>query len=484
MKRTSLVIFVIVFVFISAFVFSSCEKNKVMEGIENIPTGSMTISVDTDSDGRTCVSPYLSWNAYEGAEDYYVQIANDENFTDTIESHIVSENRYSVKTTLNYDATYYARVIARKTVDNVKYGVSMSTFTFKTANKHSTTPPDYSKTRTLFDFEDYTTESFGSLFIRNDGGDNVVAEIVDGQGVNSSKALKISYEKSTVGWGAITCSKLPSDKQVWSGTTAIRLYVRAEKGTVTTFSVKVGKRGYQTWSKSFTLKNETGTYVTIPYSVMEDLGGGDGIWELSGMTFMQFTLKGAPATVYIDDVTIGSTEEYKEDTTAEAKKGIAPSIVEDFENLEDWSTNLKLEGVDKTTVLPSIEETENGHELKIKLMQTSSYVQLVKEIYELSKYDYEQVDGITFKISVSQIKDGASVSVKFGSYLNIYTASKTLNSADAGNYIVVQIPFTDLALDSGSSGQLNYDKIDTLQIFVKGCQYCYVTLDDIGFYKN
>ena len=74
--------------------------------------------------------------------------------------------------------------------------------------------------------------------------------------------------------------------------------------------------------------------------------------------------------------------------------------------------------------------------------------------------------------------------IKFGSYLNVYTATYDMSGVKAGEYVTIKIPISALTLAEGSSGALNYDKIDTLQIFVKGCQYCYVTLDDVGFYKN
>ena len=74
--------------------------------------------------------------------------------------------------------------------------------------------------------------------------------------------------------------------------------------------------------------------------------------------------------------------------------------------------------------------------------------------------------------------------IKFGSYLNVYTETIDFSNVKAGEYITVKIPISALTLAEGSSGALNYDKIDTLQIFVKGSQYCYVTLDDVGFYKN
>ena len=79
---------------------------------------------------------------------------------------------------------------------------------------------------------------------------------------------------------------------------------------------------------------------------------------------------------------------------------------------------------------------------------------------------------------------GANVLVKFGSYLNVYTATYSLEGAKGGEYITVKIPFSELTLADGSSGELDYTKVDTLQIFVKESQYCYVTIDDIGFYKD
>ena len=94
---------------------------------------------------------------------------------------------------------------------------------------------------------------------------------------------------------------------------------------------------------------------------MEDKGGGDGIWDLSIMTFMQFTFSGSEGTVYIDDITIGSTEEYKYDTTEEAAKGIAPGILETFES-EDLSSklseNFNISNVD--TSLTAIKESTDG----------------------------------------------------------------------------------------------------------------------------
>ena len=265
------------------------------------------------------------------------------------------------------------------------------------------------------------------------------------------------------------------------------MHIRAEEGTSVKFSVKVGKRGYQTWSKSFVVKNEEGAYITIPYEVMADQGGGDGIWDLSIMTFMQFTFSGSAGTVYIDDITIGSAEEYKYDTTEEAAKGIAPGILETFES-EDVASNIanyfSINNVD--TSLTAIKENADGSgkELYIKLSGNSSWLQLNKNKYELTKYDYSQVDGITFKFKISKVFEGANIFIKFGSYQNIYTATYSLAGVQANEYVTIKIPFSDLVLAEGSTGALDYTKVDTLQIFVKESQYCHVYLDDIGFYKD
>ena len=469
------------------FALSSCNRTEIVDGIENLPVGTMQISYLTDADNATCVSPYITWTHEEGAEDYVVQIASNADFTDIIESKIVSVNKYSVTTVLNYSTKYYVRIFARKVIDGSKYAFAVVKGDFETTDNHDTTPPDYSATRTLFDFEDYTTESFGELFKPHAGGDTITAEIVDGEGVYGSKALKLTGEKGSMGWSAVACSLLPTDKKVWVGTTAIRLYIRAEEGTSVKFSVKVGKRGYQTWSKSFVVKSTEGAYISIPYEVMADQGGGDGIWDLSIMTFMQFTFSGGGGTVYIDDITIGSTDEYKYDTTAEASKGKVPGILETFEGQDISSKindNFKFSSVDPeyTTIVESTDGS--GSEMKLKLWNDSSMIQINKAPYELTKYDYNQVDGITFKVKLNQVKDGAHVMIKFGSYLNVYTGTYAFDADDAGEYVTVKSPFSELTLAEGSSGDLNFEKIDTLQIFVKGSQYCIFYIDDIGFYKD
>lgn len=487
MKKS--IITLIAVVLLLSQILVSCQKYEIVDGTENIPTGSMQISVYTDGEGATCVSPYITWTHEDGAEDYIIQIATDDAFKTLVESKVVNTNKYSIVTVLNYSTEYFVRVIARKTVEGEKVAFAVAKHSFVTVDKHDTTAPDYSATRTLFDFEDYTTESFAEFFKPHAGGDTITAEIVEGEGVDGSKALKITSEKGSMGWSAIACSLLPTDKKVWVGTTGIRLHIRAEEGTVATFSVKVGKRGYQTWSKSFVVKNEQGTYITIPYEVMADQGGGDGIWDLSVMTFMQFTFSGSTGTVYIDDITIGSTEEYQQDTTIEASKGLVPGILETFEGegiAEKLTEHFSFYNMDNSYTELRESTDGSGHEMRFKLWSQSSFIQLNKSIYNLGQYDYSQVEGITFKISVSQIKSGANVMVKFGSYKNVYTATYSLDGAKGGEYVTVKIPFSELTLaaDGLSSGALDYTKVDTLQIFVKESQYCYVTIDDIGFYKD
>ena len=471
-------------------ILASCkifDRVEIVDKIDEVPAGTMQITMSLDSTGAACASPYIMWTAEEGAEDYIIHIATDEGFDSLVESEVVYGTRYSVATVLNHATKYYVRILARKTIDNEKTVFAVSKTSFVTTAVHDTTAPDYSQTRTLFDFENYTTESFGDLFQPHAGGDAITAVIADGAGVDGSKALKIASEKGSMGWSAIVCSLLPTDKKVWVGTTGIRLYIRAEEGTSATFSVKVGKRGYQTWSKSFVVKNEEGAYITIPYEAMADQGGGDGIWDLSVMTYMQFTFSGNSGTVYIDDITIGSTEEYQYDTTAEASKGLAPGILEAFEG--DGIGEKLNEHITLTNVDPSftelVESTDgSGHEMRFKLMSQVGYVQLNKAIYNLGQYDYNQADGITFKISISHVKDGANILLKFGSYLNVYTATYSLEGATPGEYITVKIPFSELTLAEGSSGALNFEKVDTLQMLIKESQYCYVTLDDVGFYKD
>ena len=105
---------------------SMFTKTEIIDGIENIPTGSMQISVTTDENGATCAYPYIVWTAEEGADDYIVQIALDEAFEQILESKSVKTTRYTVSTVLDYGTKYYVRVISRKSVDGEMVAISLS----------------------------------------------------------------------------------------------------------------------------------------------------------------------------------------------------------------------------------------------------------------------------------------------------------------------------------------------------------------------
>lgn len=481
-KKLSVVLLA-VFIVTALFALTACKDN-FLEGIENVPQGQMEFDFHLDGNSRASTNPYISWTAQADAEQYLVQLSDRQDFSALTESKTVTAPTTTVKRTLEHNTTYYVRVFAMRNVDGKVYAFAQNSSSFTTIAVHDTTAPDYSVTRTIFDFEDYTTESISELFPKNDSGDEMTCEIAEGAGAKGSKGLKLTYTKGSFGWGALMCNMLPRDKKVWSGTNGIRMWVKAGSKEGATFSIKVGKRGYQTWAAKFVIKNPDGVYVTIPYSVMEDQGGGDGLWDLSGMIRMQFTITGSNSTVYIDDITIGSDEEHSVDTRALAAEGPQAGLLENFEDV-DVATLTGTNGRIKASYMNDIAIVENdgGHAMQFTTQVASSYFQMQNAAYGLGGYGYGKVTGFTMKVKLSKVNANTDIRVKFGSYLNIYIGEYVIDQADTE--VTVKIPFADFVLDEAtSSGALDFTKVNTLQIFFRNAAGATITVDDVGFYSE
>lgn len=262
------------------------------------------------------------------------------------------------------------------------------------------------------------------------------------------------------------------------------MWVKAGSKEGAMFSIKVGKRGYQTWAAKFVIKNPDGVYVTIPYSVMEDQGGGDGLWDLSGMIRMQFTITGSNSTIYIDDITIGSDEEHSVDTRALAAEGPQAGLLENFEDV-DVAALTGANGRIKAQYMNDIAIVENdgGHAMQFTTQVSSAFFQMQNAAYGLGGYGYGKVTGFTMKVKLSKVNADTDIRVKFGSYLNIYIGEYAINQADTE--ITVKIPFADFVLDEAtSSGDLDFTKVNTLQIFFRNAAGATITVDDVGFYSE
>lgn len=477
------VVLLAVFIVTALFALTACKDN-FLEGIENVPQGQMEFDFHLDGNSRASTNPYISWTEQVDAEQYLVQLSDKEDFSALTESKTVTAPTTTVKRTLEHNTIYYVRVFAMRNVDGKVYAFAQNSSSFTTIAVHDTAAPDYSVTRTIFDFEDYTTESISELFPKNDSGDEMTCEIAEGAGANGSKGLKLNYTKGDFGWGALMCNMLPRDKKVWSGTNGIRMWVKAGSKEGATFSIKVGKRGYQTWAAKFVIKNPDGVYVTIPYSVMEDQGGGDGLWDLSGMIRMQFTITGSNSTIYIDDITIGSDEEHSVDTRALAAEGPQAGLLENFEDV-DVATLIGANGRIKAQYMNDIAIVENdgGHAMQFTTQVSSAFFQMQNAAYGLGGYGYGKVTGFTMKVKLSKVNADTDIRVKFGSYLNIYIGEYAINQADT--VITVKIPFADFVLDEAtSSGDLDFTKVNTLQIFFRNAAGATITVDDVGFYSE
>ncbi len=297
-----------------------------------------TMKILTPANGAENVStcPEISWSAEENATGYHVEIASDGGYENVVREATTAELSYTVGNALAHATQYHLRVTAFKEGENETVALNTAVSSFKTIASHDTDAPDYTAARTLYDFESFADDAaLRAEFPTHVDGNELGVSLVEG-GVNNSKAMQIDYTAGNKGWAGVTC-KLPSDKKVWSGAKGIRMWVKGD-GMGVNVEVRIGKRGYQSWAATFSVKNPEACYVSIPFSAFEDIGGGDGIWDLAGITrFWLFFTGSSDSTLLIDDVSIGSDENYTTDSRSEIETTTpAPSgVYDDFNGYAD-----------------------------------------------------------------------------------------------------------------------------------------------------
>lgn len=173
-------------------------------------------------------------------------------------------------------------------------------------------------------------------------GDPLDVSIAKG-GADSSDALEIAYRPGGQGWAGLTHA-LPADKKVWSGAAGIRFWVKGT-GVGTRLEVRFGKRGFQSWAATMTVNRIEGMYVSVPFAAFDDIGGGDGILDLSGITRLWFFVNGGAAdTILLDNISIGADGDYTADTRAALAEGYAAKVGT-FEDFESYASDEEMENV-------------------------------------------------------------------------------------------------------------------------------------------
>ena len=355
----------------------------------------------------TC--PEITWTAEPDATLYHMGIATDGAYENVVSEGTTAELTYTVGNALAHATQYYLRVNALKEEEDKTVLLNSAESRFKTEAAHATDAPDYTAARTLYDFESFSDD--GALreeFPRHVDGNELGVSLVEG-GVNGSKAMQIDYTAGNKGWAGVTC-KLPADKKVWSGAKGIRMWVKGE-GLGTNIEVRIGKRGYQSWAATFSVNNADPCYVSIPFSAFEDIGGGDGIWDLAGITrFWLFFTGSSNSSVIIDDIMLGSDENYTTDTRSEIEtRRFAPAGVYDnfdgYANDDEMEMKWTFENMGQYTVTDSPFSTGKALELGPQSAYAAARL-------NLPNYDFTQLKSIHFKASAGtyvlqlETKDG------------------------------------------------------------------------------
>lgn len=428
------------------------------------------LKILTPSDGADNVStcPEITWAAEENATLYHVEIASDGDYENVVREGKTAELSYTVGNALAHATQYYLRVTALKEESDKTIALSGAEISFKTTAAHDTTAPDYAAARTLYDFESFANgaalrEEFSAHPDGNEVGVNLVNE-----GVNGSKAMEIDYTAGGRGWAGVLC-KLPAEKKVWSGAKGIRMYVKGD-GRGMNIEVRVGKRGYQSWAATFSVNNSQGAYVSIPFSAFDDIGGGDGIWDLAGITrFWLFFTGGSNSRVVIDNITIGSDENYTTDNRSEIETSYAApaGVYDNFDGYADddeMEENWTFEGMGSYTLTGSPFSAGNALELSPQSAWATARL-------SLPNYDFTQIESIRFKASAGNYV--IQLETSSGGVFEKENIIVAVSGDEAG------VNITDLVPRAGTEGGVRL--ISQLVIGVKNKNSMSVYVDDVTF---
>ena len=514
MKKKGLLSMILGCVMALSVTLTSCQANvpelppEAAVESQGVPLGNFEIKAPAFNSETADVNPHVSWTAERNAEEYLVSVSKDSTFSEIVAEETTWRTYTAISQTLDYSTKYYLRIYAMKEDEETGKDIALSyrSTVFTTIADHATPVPDNTVTKTIHDFENFEDDyAIGEYFAQHTGGDPLVPTLAAGEGVNGSTAMKLSYTKADKGWSAVMSINTP-EKKNWSGAKGIRMWIDSD-GNGGTFTVSIGKRGYQRWSASMTLNATDPTYVTIPFSEFEDAGGGDGIWEMSGIVRLWFYFHAKTgtnaATILVDDITIGAdalhSTDTREDIAAIPKKAlVVDTPFETFDVAADGNSwTLVYDTNTNKDLTKSIVTT--GTSTGIKVYDPSSFgtntYTLKASGYDFKKADLTGVNGFRMKVnSVIFNNTGdatgpvATVQVKIGSAGNYYTTTKDIfnynNSYGQVPYIVCD--FAAMKLVDGCEGALDKSKIDTLEITVTGlyadANAHQFVFDDMEFY--
>ena len=472
---------------------------------QGVPLGMFEIITPELNSTNVGVNPRVAWTAEENAEKYLIHISERTTFEQIFAEETTTRTYTAISKTLHYSTKYYLRIYAMKNDETGKeIALSYRSTVFKTQAYHETPVPDNSKTRTIHDFENFEDDyDLQTKFKTHTGGDPLIPTLAVGEGVNGSNAMKLSFSKAGTGWSSVT-SVNDADKKNWSGATGIRLWINSD-GNGGKFTIQIGKRGYQRWAAAMVLNSKKPCYVSVPFSEFEDRGGGDGVWDITGIVHLNFYFhpisSTQSATILIDEVTIGSDDLHSTDTRANVEKPPLKEIVVDtpfetFESVADGANWEFTHDPDNKDITKSVQGSNLGlHIYDGTSFGTNSYT-LTATGYDFEDSDLTTANGFRMAVTSIIVSGVGSYSgpqmlctVTVGSAGNYYTMTKEIfnysNSFNQIPYIVCD--FNAMTLADGSEGTLDKSKIDTLKITVSGLNEEITShqmrFDDMEFYS-
>lgn len=490
MKKKGLFSVILSFVMLFSVAFTACEKKPSEPQVEieaqSVPLGRFEITAPTLNATNADVNPRVSWTEEINAEKYLVSVSEESTFEDICAEQSTTRTYLAITQTLKYETKYYLRIYAmKKDAEGKDIALSYRSTVFTTQANHDKNTFDSTATRTILDFENYEDDdAISAAWKTHTGGDLLEASVAVGEGVNGSNAMKLTYTRTGMGWSAVG-SMNPAEKKNWNGATGVRFWIKVLEGGGGTFSMKIGKRGYQRWRAYVDLNSDEAMYISIPFSCFEDAGGGDGVWNQE-IVFLDFYYNGKSNAVFlIDDFTIGSDALHSKDNRKdmeEPKKAIVVDTPFETFDKESSASLWKIENhtetnkdLTKSYMVPSNQnaglQVYDGTSFGL-----SSYT-LTASGYDFEKADLRSVNGfrmdvqtIAFNNTTDVVGAVGRITVTVGSEGNYYYMVKDIYNKQNhdGQVPAIVCDFAGMKLADGSTGALDRTKIDTLKIKVEG----------------
>lgn len=306
-------------------------------------------------------------------------------------------------------------------------------------------------------------------------------------GANTRKVLQMTINKDKEG---AVIFPLEAKDANFAGYDGLRFWFNGKGSNNLVMEVRLSD-GTNYLSANIEVIQNDKTYITIPFSAFK--GENVELKDVNAIEFHFVKTTSAAAYMAITDISVGTGGEYLVDNRANFTPYSIITVDTPFETFDTSAAINNWTLVRDTSVNSDLTKswqgsTRNG--LKIYDASFGAYTYTLRATqYSFAISDLTSANGFRFAIDAYAANPNNSMTgtlkVTIGSEGNYYETVRTLYNNDTVKYMVCD--FAGMKLASGSSGELDKSKIDTIQITYTSTNSSMAAhqfeIDDLEFYS-